>query len=280
MGKPLFQTPAWKKLESLFEEAASPERLQDLLLASSWQDRGQGAKALFLMDILAWEALKEKIPSDSVLVGYSLGSLAAAVVAGALSPRWAFNFLRHCNEEFRQRDEIDSFSLLAVIGMKRDDILTILKETVGEEFCFSNKNHSTQHVFCLPSSRAEKARAALSEEALATRVLSGLPPIHTHWALPAIQASLASVGPPETASPEKPLLCHRTGQCLQNAQEVAQELMVQFSKPGDWHAVMNQASSLGVDGFVESGPGDILCKLVRWRFRSWQIKAFDQGSAA
>jgi [acyl-carrier-protein] S-malonyltransferase len=86
MGAPWRDTPAWCVLERA--EAALGEPLADLVLdapAERLARTREAQLAVLLTSLVAWEAIRDRLPTPAAYAGHSLGQVTALIAAGALA---------------------------------------------------------------------------------------------------------------------------------------------------------------------------------------------------
>ncbi|HEV2310438.1 MAG TPA: ACP S-malonyltransferase [Acidimicrobiia bacterium] len=86
MGQAWRDTPAWGVVDRV--EAALGEPLSDLVLDAPAEQlaRTRDAQlAVLLTSLVAWEAIRDRVPSAVAFAGHSLGQVTALIASGALS---------------------------------------------------------------------------------------------------------------------------------------------------------------------------------------------------
>jgi [acyl-carrier-protein] S-malonyltransferase len=209
-------------------------------------------------------------------VGYSLGTYAAFVAAGALE-RWAaLDVLLEAERlisEASRRGELDG-AMAYVIGLGRPAVEGALAALTPDcaRLAIATENAAAQ--FVLTGERALVAAAvdALRPKALKTDLLSIRVPMHSSR-LSSVCDGLQSflergirISQPRTA-----LFAPMLGRRVANAEEAAYVLSKQICRPSLFAPTLRSMSEAGLARFAEVGPGDVLTKLVRWTLRDAKV---------
>lgn len=212
-----------------------------------------------LATVAHWLALKDAIPAPALVLGYSVGELAAHAIAGSFS---AEDCLRLAAERagFMDASSPADAGLMAVVGLPAQAVVALAAQHAVVPAIFNAQDH-------VVLGGARQALGALREalEAQGARVVT-LPvavPSHTHWLQPAAQsfAQLLQALPPQR--PALRVLAGIDAQPVLSGAEAARTLAAQLAQPLQWQQVMQQAVERGARVFLELGPGAALSKMAR-----------------
>ena len=263
---------------SLFEEISrrSGVRIADTCF-------GEGAKNLhddlpaqvgvFSVSLAALETLRRIHRLEPAAVaGYSLGTYAAFVAAGALE-RWAaLDVLLEAERlmsEASRRGELDG-AMAYVIGLARPAVEGALAALTPDRARLAIATENAAAQFILTGERALVAAAVeeLRPKALKTDLLSIRIPMHTSR-LEAVCQGLQSFleRGVNIAQPRSALFAPMLGHRVETAEEAANVLSKQLCRPSLFGPTLQAMREAGLHRFAEVGPGDVLTKLVRWTLR-------------
>ena len=225
---------------------------------------GVFAVSLAVLDVLE----REFGTRPEAVAGYSLGTYAAFVAAGALDRWQALDVLLEA-ERLLAIDPV-SGGMGFVIGLPRPALEEILREVSEDssELSIGTEN-AAQQLVITGSPEAVKAAIALAlPRSLRAELLPLTSPMHSSR-LRGVSERLARfvagvrVVEPTRAALYAPML----GRRIQNADEAARVLAGQISELSRWSTVLRLIGESGLTRFAELGPGDVLTRLLRWTVR-------------
>ena len=197
--------------------------------------------------------------------GHSMGEYSALVAAGSLSVTEAVRLVAKRGELMQAAGEQNPGTLAAVLGMDEADVEAVCEEA-GAEVC--NLNATGQIVIGGAVPAVERA-AALAEERGARRVvmLNVGGAFHTSLMTPAAEAMAPILAEAEIHDPVTPVIGNVSATSLSSADDVRADLTAQIRRPVRWRDTVLRMHELGVEHYVEMGPGKVLTGLVRTTLR-------------
>ena len=215
------------------------------------------AQPLLVATAIAAAAVLDAQP-DAV-AGHSVGELAAAAIAGVLSPDQAVVLVRERGRAMAEAAAATPTGMTAVLGGDRDDVLATLA-THG--LTPANDNGPGQIVAAGTLAQLE----ALAQEppAKARMIpLSVAGAFHTDHMLPAVGhlASLAEAITP--GSPSTRVLSNRDGQVVADGADALARIVSQIGSPVRWDLCLNTMLELGVTGVLELPPAGTLTGIAK-----------------
>ncbi|OIK15246.1 ACP S-malonyltransferase [Bacillus sp. MUM 13] len=222
--------------------------------------------ALVTTSYALFQALSEAGIKPDYTAGHSLGEYSALAASGAISFEDAVTSVRRRGEFMEDAVPNGTGSMAAILGMERGLLSEVTAEisSKGEPVQLANINCPGQIVI---SGSAEGVRLAgeLAKEKGAKRaiplVVSG--PFHSELMKPAaarLQEVLDSISVHDAAVP---VISNVTAQPIHKPEEIKEKLIEQLYSPVLWEDSVNTLLSLGVDTFVEVGPGKVLSGLIK-----------------
>jgi [acyl-carrier-protein] S-malonyltransferase len=232
------------------------------------RDNRAAQPGVFLVSTLAARELERRGARPSAVTGYSLGNYAALVAAGAVSYDDALTVLLAVLEETGRLGIAGAMG--AVIGLPEEAVEEACRglRSGGRPVWIGNVNAATQIVVTGTVAGIDALLDRVGEKALKAVRLSMTWPIHSPLMEPVARAlapvveACASVRPPRA-----PFYAPSSGARIGTAQEVRDLLAGQIALPSRWAEVLRKISGTGEREFREVGPGDTLCRMIRWTVR-------------
>ncbi|WP_413301350.1 ACP S-malonyltransferase [Bacillus sp. 1P10SD] len=208
---------------------------------------------------------KSGIKADFV-AGHSLGEYTALVAAGVLSFEEGVFAVRKRGEFMEHAVPNGEGSMAAVLGLDRDPLSVVTKAVSDEGFPVSLANLNCPGQIVISGSREGVERAGVkAKEAGAKRVLplevSG--PFHSSLMKPAAEQLCEVLDGMEMKDAEIPVVINVTAQPVSSASEIKDKLIEQLYSPVLWEDSVAKMIELGVDTFIEIGPGKVLTGLIK-----------------
>ncbi|POM22748.1 Malonyl CoA-acyl carrier protein transacylase [Actinomadura rubteroloni] len=209
--------------------------------------------------LAAFETLYDGSDRPDAVAGHSVGELAAAAVAGVLSPEAALVLVRERGRAMADAAAVTETGMTAVLGGDPDDVLAVLDR---HGLTPANVNAAGQVV---------AAGTLLQLQALADdppakarlRKLSVAGAFHTEHMAPAV-ATLRRLAPGvRVADPAITLLSNRDGAAVASGREYLTRLAEQVSAPVRWDACMATMRDLGVTAIIELPPAGTLVGIAK-----------------
>ncbi|MHA6802932.1 ACP S-malonyltransferase [Salinifilum ghardaiensis] len=211
--------------------------------------------------LVAADQLRERftLPETTPIAGHSIGELAAAALAGALTPDDAVDLAAVRGREMASACALEPTGMAAVLGGDEEAVLSHLDQLGLDP---ANRNGSGQIVAAGRTSALEQ----LSEqppEGARVRPLAVAGAFHTRFMEPARESLAQHADKLTAADARMPLLSNADGAVVTDGSEVLQRLVSQVTNPVRWDRCMAALGEQGVDAVVEFPPAGTLSGLVR-----------------
>lgn len=197
--------------------------------------------------------------------GHSLGEYSALVCAGALQFADAVRTVRQRGAFMQEAVPVGVGAMAAILGLEGADLEAVCAEAAqGEVLSPANFNSPGQVVIAGHAGAVERAME-LARERGAKRALP-LPvsaPFHCALMQPAGERLKGVLAGVEVSPMEVPVVTNVEARPNAEASRVRELLVTQVSAPVRWDESVRAMSDLGVDRFVEIGPGKVLAGLVK-----------------
>jgi [acyl-carrier-protein] S-malonyltransferase len=203
------------------------------------------------------------------VAGHSLGEYSALVAAGVLSFADALRLVRRRGQLMQEAVPVGTGAMAALIGMDAEAAAALAAEAAdperGEICAVANLNGFVQVVIAGHKGAIDRAVALAKERgAKKATLLAVSAPFHSPLMAPA-RAGMA--GPLHEAAfrdPSVPVVTNVDAAPVATGSEARDALIRQIDSPVRWvEVVQHMAQTMGVDTFLEVGPGTVLTGLDR-----------------
>ncbi|PLR77603.1 [acyl-carrier-protein] S-malonyltransferase [Bacillus sp. V3-13] len=277
MGKSLADASA--AVQSIFDRAdgALDSKLSKLIFEGPQEELTltyNAQPALLTASIAVLEYFKQFGIAADYVAGHSLGEYTALVAAGAFSFEEAVYAVRKRGEFMEAAVPNGEGSMAAILGLEREPLAAVTDRisAAGHPVQLANLNCPGQIVISGSKTGVELASEA-AREAGAKRAIqlevSG--PFHSVLMKPAAEQLKAVLDQMSVNDPNVPVIANVTAEPIVSSGQIKDKLVEQLYSPVLWEDSIKKMVELGVDTFIEVGPGRVLSGLVKKIDRSAQI---------
>jgi [acyl-carrier-protein] S-malonyltransferase len=221
---------------------------------------------ILTVSIAALRVLRKEVGLKAdYLAGHSLGEFSALVAAEAMSFRDAVRIVRMRGQFMQEAVPAGAGGMAAVLGLAREQVEELcLQAAQGEVLTPANFNSPGQIVISGSLKAVERA-IALAPGMGAKRAvpLSVSAPFHSPLMEPAGQRLGAELARIEIGDLAAPVVTNCEAEPNTAKERVRDLLIRQVSSPVRWEDSVKRMIGLGVERFVEIGPGKVLLGLLR-----------------
>ncbi|MGP4023670.1 ACP S-malonyltransferase [Actinomadura sp. 3N407] len=236
--------------------------------AEEIRDTAVAQPLLVAAALAAYEVLYEDRVPDAV-AGHSVGELAAAAIAGVLSPEAALVLVRERGRAMAEAAAVTETGMTAVLGGDTDEVLASIDK---HGLTPANVNGAGQIVAAGTMDRlAEFANEPPAKARL--RALSVAGAFHTEHMAPAVDALRRLAPGAPVADPRTTLLQNRDGAVVESGTGFVERLVEQVSAPVRWDACMDAMRELGITAIIELPPAGTLTGLARRELKGIDLVA-------
>jgi [acyl-carrier-protein] S-malonyltransferase len=224
--------------------------------------------AILATSVAALRALEEAMGgSPAYVAGHSLGEFGALVAAGVLSLEDGLRVVRERGRLMKQAGDENPGGMAAIIALDRDAVseaCATAQAESGEYVGIANDNCPGQIVISGTAPALERAMA-LAQEAGAKVVKRLAVSIAAHSPLMAEAAAefRRVLDATSFETPSIPVVANATARPLTDPAEIREAVAKQLTSPVHWTDSMRWLLEQGVTRFVEVGPKDVLCGLMK-----------------
>lgn len=223
--------------------------------------------AILTMSIAALKVLEEKGIKADYLAGLSLGEYSALVASGAFDFSQAVSLVRKRGRFMTEAVPAGEGAMSAVLNLSAELILEACKEAsdaTGERAMIANYNAPGQIVIAGDVKAVEKAEALVLEKGAKRAVrLNVSGPFHTTLLKSASDRLNEELQNLSVNEIKIPVVTNLTGDIIESEKDIIHTLTMQVMSPVKWEQSINKLIELGVDTFVEVGPGKTLSAFVK-----------------
>lgn len=221
--------------------------------------------AILVVSIAAYRALNSLGLKPDYVAGHSLGEYSALVAAGALELTTAVELVRKRGTYMQNAVPVGAGAMAAVIGADIDLVREVCAQTCGDEVCApANINSPTQIVIAGHRAAVERAVAELkARKAGRPKLLPVSAPFHSLLMKPAEEALARELAVTEFRDLAFPLVTNVDARFITKGGEARDSLIRQVCAPVRWTDSVRLLIENGVGRFIEVGPKNVLCGLIK-----------------
>jgi len=220
--------------------------------------------AIFACDLAAYVVLKEEGVPCHVAAGHSLGEYAALVASGALDLKQGLQALAVRAKSMQEASEQNPGAMTALIGMSPQEAWEVCEVAGrGDKLAVANENGPKQTVLSgsvAAIERAEEVARTRGAKAVRLQVAGAF---HSPLMDPAVQPVREAISRINFHTPRFPIVPNSSGKPTTQPLVLRDLLSRHISSPVKWDASLRSMAEMGVNYFIEAGPGDVLAKLAR-----------------
>lgn len=197
--------------------------------------------------------------------GHSLGEYSALVCAGALNFADAVRIVRQRGTFMQEAVPVGTGAMAAILGLDQETLERVCQDAAqGQVVSPANFNSAGQVVIAGNTEAVDRAMS-LAKENGAKRALP-LPvsaPFHCSLMIPAGERLADVLADIKVGDMTVPVITNVEATPNQDASRVCQLLVDQVSAPVRWEDTIACMIELGVERYIEIGPGKVLAGLVK-----------------
>jgi len=264
MGRPWVNHDSWELVDEASE--VSGRNIADLLLeadAETLRDTRNAQLTTFVSSLMVLDAVERLGIEPSFCAGHSLGEYTALTATGALSFEDGVRLVVERADAMHEAGLSSPGTMAAVLGLD-DDLVEVACRRADSDVWVANFNAPGQVVIA-GSPAGVTAAGEVAKELGAKKVMplqvSGA--FHTPFMTAArerLRNAITLASPRDT---EVPVISNVDALAHANGDEWSSLLSAQLSSPVRWKHCLLTLSDLGVNDFVELGPGGVLTGMAK-----------------
>ncbi|HBE83599.1 MAG TPA: ACP S-malonyltransferase [Pyrinomonadaceae bacterium] len=269
MGKDLFDNFAAAREVFAAADDALGFPLSEMCFSGSEEDLAMTANtqpAILTTSVAAFRAMKgEGFDDPDFAAGHSLGEYSALVAAGVLDFADAVRTVRKRGTYMQEAVPVGVGAMAAILGADVDTVETACAEAADGQVCSpANINSPSQIVIAGDADAVDRACELLKERGAKRAIkLNVSAPFHCTLMEPAAEKLGVDLDNLEYREFRFPIVTNLNAELNEDPGGVNNDLWRQVWSPVKWLQSVRKLRSLGVETFVEIGPGKVLSGLVR-----------------
>jgi malonyl CoA-acyl carrier protein transacylase len=209
--------------------------------------------AIFCAALAGWERLGR--PEAACTAGHSLGEVAALTAAGAVGEQDGLRIAVERGSLMQRAADAGNGGMLALLGERAEAV----RLADAFEVTVANDNAPEQLVVAGPLERLDDLRRQARPAGLRAVRLAVRGAFHSPEMEPAVAGFRAALRSVEFTEPRFPVISCATAEEFAAPRAELSEALV---RPVRWRQTLATLRDRGIERFVETGPGDVLTKLV------------------
>jgi [acyl-carrier-protein] S-malonyltransferase len=226
-------------------------------------DKTENAQVCILtVSIASLLALKKYGIKADYVAGFSLGEYSALVAADVLSFEDAVKIVALRGRLMQNSFKEGNHGMAAVIGLDLDEVKEIVERAQQEEFLsIANLNCPKQTVIAGHIRALEVAKELVENKKGKFVRLSVSGAFHTKLLTEASNIFYENIKGFEFKNPSIPIIANETAKPLD--ENIRESLKLQMISPVLWEDSIRYLIDIGVDTFIELGPGKVLTGFIK-----------------
>ena len=225
--------------------------------------------AILTVSYSIFKVLKDEFGFDISLfkyfAGHSLGEYSALVCSNSLSLNDALYLLHERGKAMQEAVPVGMGSMIAVLGMKIDEIRELLvNKNSNENVCeIANDNAEGQVIISGRKDSVQSLQKILKEKKIKSIPLKVSAPFHCSLMKPAAKIMEEKINGIKFNDPIFKIINNVTAKPENNSSIIKKLLIDQIYSTVKWRESLINMSDLGVTKFVEIGPGKALTGMIK-----------------
>jgi [acyl-carrier-protein] S-malonyltransferase len=262
---PWLELPGVRDRLTTFSEAAGTDLIAHGTVsdADTIRDTAVAQPLIVASSLVAFEALSGAPlpagPQVGATAGHSVGELAAAALAGVITPEQAIVLVAARGRAMAAASAVTPTGMSAVLGGDAAEVAATLDR---HGLTPANMNGAGQVV---AAGTLEQLQALSADPPARARViaLQVAGAFHTHHMAPAVEVLAKASAGITPIDPVVPLLTNADGSVVPGGVQALQRLVAQVSNPVRWDLCLATLRELGVTALIELPPAGTLTNLAK-----------------
>ena len=224
--------------------------------------------AIMVTSLAVVAALKAEgidVSKSFCVAGHSLGEYSALCAAGSLSLSDTARLLRKRGQYMQDSVSLGHGAMAAILGLDLQTVRKVIKNCSEYGVCeIANDNDPNQVVISGWKAAIEKAcEEAKSHGARRAIALPVSAPFHCSLMAPAQEKMAKMLAEVSIEEPLIPIISNVTASSATDPDQIRKNLINQITGTVRWRESVIHMNSLGVQRFLEVGPGKVLSNLIK-----------------
>ncbi|MBB3824877.1 malonate decarboxylase subunit epsilon [Xanthomonas arboricola] len=218
-----------------------------------------------------WQVLRQQLPVPLLVLGYSVGELAAHAVAGSVDIETCLQ-LAATRARLMDAASPDDAGLMAVIGLSLPTLAALCTAHGAALAIVNGDDHA---VLGGPRPALQALGDAAQARGARVTLLPVSVPAHTPWLRSAAAAFAVELNTARIGAPKVRVLAGIDARAVGTQAQVVDSLAAQIAQTVRWYDVLVQAAERGARVFLELGPGSALARMAREVLPACEARSVD-----
>lgn len=264
MGAPWRDHPAWRVIDEA--EAAFGEPLAHLVLDAGPDELARTREAqlaVLLTSLMAFEALRDRLPTPVSFAGHSLGQVTALIASGVLPLDAGVRFAARRAELTQAAADAHPGRMVALLGATPEQAEEAC--TAAPDGCWVANDNAPGQVVIAGTPEGVDAAAARAKELGVKRAtpLNVGGAFHTPLMDDAATALVAELAPVTFGAPSTPVISNHDGRPYTDGDGWRARLPEHVRVPVRWRTSLETMADLGASSLLEVGHGSMIAGLAK-----------------
>ncbi len=220
--------------------------------------------AILTVSIAAFEVIKKNGITPFVVAGHSLGEYSAVVAGGGMSFSDAVALVKKRGQFMQEAYPEGKGMMAAIIGLDKEALNGVCKEASNEGVVSpANMNSPVQVVIAGEKNAVQKAMELAKGQGARVVPLPVSVPSHCRLMEPVGKRLETELNRIKIKDLSIPLINNADAKTITDSAVIKDSLVRQLSYPLLWVDSILRITKMGVDTFIEAGPGSVLSGLVK-----------------
>ena len=240
--------------------------------------------AILTVSYSIFRVLKDEFGFDlssfKFFAGHSLGEYSALVCSDSLNFDDAIYLLHERGKAMQEAVPIGKGSMIAILGMKTDEILNLIQSQSNEKgICeIANDNADGQVIISGNKERVENFQKILKEKKIKSIPLKVSAPFHCSLMKPAANIMKEKIKNTKFKMPQFKIVNNVNANAETDPEKIKSLLVEQIFSTVRWRESILNINNKGVKNFIEIGPGKVLTGMVKRTLKD--VNSFSINSIA
>ena len=243
--------------------------------------------AILTVSFSIYKVLKDEynfnFPNFKYFAGHSLGEYSALVSAESLNFEDALFLLHERGKAMQEAVPLGKGSMIAVLGidsLKLNDLLNNFKKNIEGVCEVANDNADGQIIISGDKNSIDLFSKYLKDKKIKIIPLKVSAPFHCSLMRPAAKVMENKINSTQFVNPKIKIINNVNANETNDAAEIKKLLIDQIFSTVKWKDSIINMSKLGVQNFVEIGPGKALTGMVKRTIKEKKVNCFSINSIA
>src|SRR5271157_844297 len=214
-----------------------------------------------------------RVPKPAYVAGHSLGEYSAHVASGTIAFADAVRTVRNRGKYMQEAVPVGVGAMAAILGLDLEKVTAVCHDAAQGEVCQPANINSPEQIVISGNTAAVERAAKLADErgAKKAKLLPVSAPFHCSLMKPAQDRLKVDLEKVTLNKPVYPVACNVDAELVTEELRARDTLVRQVTGSVKWDQCMRLLIGLGVETFIEVGPGKVLWGLMRQidRSKTW-----------